>query len=182
VWASVRQNQAERELRAKSEEIAELNRQIAGSVTGGNSFGRLVVTRPVAGDSATVVFSNEGRFPLYEVEARIANLDKFDSPQQTDSLQDFLAGDTMLRIGTVPPNAVSLLDERLPLTSEHVRFNIFFSARNGFWTQQLRLRRIDGEWYVASEVSKTEDDSTRTSLHEDVSPDYPRNEEGKVEW
>jgi hypothetical protein len=25
-------------------------------------------------------------------------------------------------------------------------FNVFFGAKNGFWTQRYRLRKVDGQW------------------------------------
>ena len=67
LWTSLQQAQFERELRAKSDEIAELNRTIVASVTGGNSFCYLAFA---LGDGTTNSFPlmlvHEGDYPIYD--------------------------------------------------------------------------------------------------------------------
>lgn len=50
----------EQELRVKSDEIAELNRKIAASVTGGDGFCYLLLNGYGEGDGGTLIVSNEG--------------------------------------------------------------------------------------------------------------------------
>jgi hypothetical protein len=69
LWSSGERSEFERALRKKSEEIADLNRQIAASVTGGDSFcylefGSLGVAEP---NMAILMLLHKGKYPMYEV-------------------------------------------------------------------------------------------------------------------
>ena len=114
VWAAVKQNSAEQQLRAKSDEIAELNRQIAGSVTGGESFECLTFTPSGHSDRVAILFVHQGKYPLYDVVARVADLAKWDALPKGEAsvtLGSFLAGDPRLQIGNVAPSLASILGE-----------------------------------------------------------------------
>ncbi len=69
----------ERQLRAKSDEVAELNRTSAATVTGGDSFCYLAFS---LGDGATnkppLVLVHQGEYPLYDLGIRIVDLEKYD--------------------------------------------------------------------------------------------------------
>lgn len=57
------------------------------------------------------------------------------------------------------------------------RFNIFFSARNGFFNQALRFKKIQGKWVSATKVKREE-----KVIYEEVDDEFPRTAEGNVEW
>jgi len=59
-------------------------------------------------------------------------------------------------------------------------FMVRFSAQNGFWTQQLRLRRLDGKWLQALRILKPGEKSERV-VYEKVDSGFPL-KHGKVEW
>jgi hypothetical protein len=58
-------------------------------------------------------------------------------------------------------------------------FNVFFSARNGFYTQLLRFRRVNGKWLSATSVTfMAPAFQTNPALHK-VDHGYPLDAHGK---
>jgi hypothetical protein len=79
-WAETRKNFAERQLREKSDKIAELNEKVAGLVTGGDSFCYFQIgSLDPATNRGILVALSSGQYPLYEVTARIVDLQKMDA-------------------------------------------------------------------------------------------------------
>jgi hypothetical protein len=79
-----------------------------------------------------------------------------------------------------PNSARPLFDWQLPDTDEQ-DYNVFLNSRNGFFTQLVRLRRVDGSWRVATRVRKqlANGDESPT-LYLDAA--FPLNERGEVDW
>lgn len=165
LWSSGERTRFERELRDRSDEIAELNRRIAASVTGGDSFCYLDVTVNNETGVVGLNVAHEGEYPLYDVNFCIADLQKGDR--------------IAFQVGNAIPNLVfSVGTIQLPSTCEQ-DYNVFFSARNGHFMQEIRFRRIDGQWKQAIRVRWLTDISP---VLERVEPGFPLNGEGKVEW
>ena len=85
--------------------------------------------------------------------------------------------------GNMSPNsALPLMDWRLPDTDEQ-DYNVFLNARNGFFTQLIRLRRVDGNWKVATRVrEQLANGDESPTLYLDVDAGFPLNERGEVDW
>lgn len=62
-------------------------------------------------------------------------------------------------------------------TGNQARFNIFWVARNGGFTQLLRFKKIDGQWHSATKVERE-----NILLLENVSEGYSRNIQGEIDW
>jgi hypothetical protein len=58
-------------------------------------------------------------------------------------------------------------------------YNVFFVARNGSWTQQLRMKWMGNGWSVATRISGL---SEGKELYRNVTPDYPLGPNREVEW
>jgi hypothetical protein len=87
--------------------------------------------------------------------------------------------DTHIPIGNlIPGSARTLAQFNLGNATER-RFNVFFSARNGFFTQLLRFKKINGRWSHAIKVNR---EGKGVPPFEDIQPGYPRNSKGEVEW
>lgn len=171
-----------RQLAEKSNEIARLNREVAKSITGGNSFCYLALTLG-GGETNTpnIVFVHKGRYPLYDVGVRIVDLEKWGRLGKKLTMQDLRQTDTYINLGNLSRNQVSLKGTLKLPDSGQQRFNIFFSARNGFWNQALRLKRVSGHWRMASKVTRRLNGKTVT-VYRKVDSDFPRNEAGQVNW
>jgi len=197
VWTMYRQNreraesaearaEAEKALRQKTEEIAQLNREIAASVTGGDSYPCVrVVGGPMGiGDTPLLTVLNAGRYPLYDVSVRIVDFDLFQEKVEHNPslrIEDVLAAQKSYQLGNLGASQVHLL-ERVQLPSDgHAKgFTISLLARNGSVTQALRFRRVNGTWVFAFKVMR--DDAHSTVLLESVEPTFPRNPDGSVAW
>lgn len=129
MWAAQRQAISEKELRQKSDEVAELNKQIALSITGGDSFAYLIPTR-VAPNAAVLTLVHQGKYPLYDLHIRIVDLEKW-AQHKHFSLLDVQKDEIHLSIGNVAANQARILGP-MQINSDFTRWNIFFSARNGF--------------------------------------------------
>jgi hypothetical protein len=97
--------------------------------------------------------------------------------------------ETSLNIGNMSPQQSQLLNRSMtfPPNKESLKFNIFINARNGWFTELLRLHKVDGEWKTALKVTKdnysdTTPNATPTLLLEQVDPGFPRSQDGQVEW
>jgi hypothetical protein len=174
----VEQARSERELRAKSEEIAELNRTIAASVTGGDSFCYLDLD-PYSATSSLLTLTHQGKFPLYDISIRVVDLQKFDLVKDIRTLEALNQAQVILNAGNLGPGQSRLFGEWPLPKLDRQDFNIFISARNGFITELLRRRRINGRWQSAVKVTR---DGDNALLFERVDPDFPRDEKGQVQW
>ena len=70
---------------------------------------------------------------------------------------------------------------------ESIRYNIFISARNGMFTELLRLRKVNGVWKSAMKVEKKNysektPNAPPTLLKEQVDPDFPKDKNGQIQW
>ena len=185
VLTSKRQTKSESELRAKSDEIAELNRRIVASVTGGDSFCYISLQ---LGDGATntpdILVVHEGQYPLYDVQIRIVDLDKMEQIKNRDKLtlrEIMEQTEDRLEIGNLSLGQARFMSAINLPEADIKRFNFFITARNGFVTQLIRLRRINALWKSATKVTR-EHEGEEQVLLEKVDPEFPRDESGQVQW
>lgn len=177
-WASQQQAGFERHLRIKSDEIATLNREIANLVTGGNSFCYITFASPDPSTNRGILtIVQQGDHPLYDVNARIVDLQE--SLQiKNSTLETILKTQTILPIGNMAQGAAAIFGPFDLGDSQNRDFNIFFSSRSGFFTQLLRMRKISNKWIMATKVERNNGEV----LFEKVDDDFPRTEQGQVQW
>ncbi len=175
-------------LRAKSDEIAELNKTIAASITGGDSFCYYSLTN-FGTDSAIASVLPEGNYPLYDVVIRIADVEDLIEVSKNPSLtvEEILSKDKVLNLGNLSgKQAVLLGTVKLP-HSDNIRYSISITARNGMFGEEIRLKKVKGVWKSAMKVTRINSsgetpDAPDTLLKEFVDPDFPRNKDGQVDW
>jgi hypothetical protein len=173
VWAAYDQNTSSKKLEQKKEEIARLNRETASAVTGGDSYCYLA---PMGNAPEVVSVVHLGEFPLYDVSVRIVDLD--DPAWLTPKLLDT---SNTVTIGNIPPHSARVLGSLIQLTSDRKRLNLFFSARNGFYTELLRMRLVDGEWKSAIRVDRHIVGGA-SPIFTKVADGYPKEPDGSVNW
>ncbi len=185
LWSSGERTKFERELRDRSDEIASLNREIAASVTGGESFCYLAMASLGVAETNTAILTivQQGEYPLYDISVNIMDLQAFRRANEAGQIEQMGQYQTNLQVGNMSSgSAMPIANWQLPDTNEQ-DYNIFFNARNGFFTQFLRLRRVGGSWKSATKVRKevigVDEPST---LYEQVDSDFPLNDQGQVEW
>jgi len=177
LWASQQQVKFERDLRAKSDEIAGLNRDIKNQVTGGESFCYMMISSidPKTNLGIPVVI-HEGDYPLYDINARIVDLQKLRDIKD-NTFTSFMQTQTVLKIGNLARKTVLALSSLDLGNSSKRDFNIFFIARNSQFEQLLRLRKINDKWVTATKVERD-----GKVIFEKIDEGFPRTDQGQVQW
>jgi hypothetical protein len=199
LMASVRQNQDqakfaneraefERDLRIKSDKIAELNETIAASVIGGDSFCYVsLISANQTG--AYISVTHQGKYPLYDVSVRMVELDAFgvNSDESIKTLEDIQNRSINLDVGNMSPGFSQMTGKVTFSNPDKVKYNIFIVARNGSFTQNLRMHNVNGVWKSANRVMRDNFTSENpnappTILIEQIDPDFPKNKDGQPDW
>lgn len=169
---------SETQLRVKTEEIADLNRKIAATVTGGDTFPYLLVGRP-GGNSqeADLMLLTDGDYPLYDVSVRIQDVDRFVSSvvnsfesgeAPTDSILKsirMMQRESFERVfGNLSPNQMIPFGSINLSGREEASFNVILFARNGSVHQKIKFRRLNDEWAVSYRVTR-ENETLLESIH-----------------
>lgn len=167
---------SENEPRQKSEDIAELKNHIASTITGGDSFAYIIPVFQSANASPILTVVHRGEYPLYDLSVRIVDLAKLGG--KAPSLSEMKSS----VIGNLSPNHAAPIGN-VQINGESLRWNLFFSARNGFFTELLRVQRVGNEWKTALKVMNrpTADEEVKT-LFERIDQDYPLGKDAMVEW
>jgi hypothetical protein len=167
----------------KRGETTEINKQIASSITGGVSFAYIVPTFfDPTHNAPMLTLVHRGEYPLYDLTVRILDMATFDNTvRQYNLYSDKLREDVQLSITNIAPNQTSML-KIVQLDIAPLRWNLFFSARNGFFTELLRIRRVGNEWKTALKVIRTRSPSNDQVLLEKIDSGYPLSKDGQVEW
>lgn len=179
------------DLRRRSDEIAELNKTISATVTGGDSYCYFLVGHPSnKTNSVDLMLMTEGKYPLYDVSIKIDDVEKLlnivmtqtengNRPFQsmTEANTFMLQASRVIKVGNIGPSqAMELGSLQLPDTDKQ-SFNISILARNGYVFQIVRFRRVKGEWKRAIQVHHN-----GKNVHETIDAEFPRNADGKIQW
>ena len=154
--------QFESELRSKSDEIASLNREIAASITGGDSFPIAMYMPPMEPavndpNVLSVAIRVEGKYPLFDAEFEHQDVTVPLPNDGAAALEAWrkgylprLQGGT-LHVGImVPRGLISLRPEE---TYKKLKLTTF--ARNGNFVQNTELKRgSNGRWEMHYKVLK----------------------------
>jgi hypothetical protein len=160
---------------------SEFNRDLLYSVTGGDSFCYVIPLLKQGIPSFTV--AHHGKYPLYDVTFRIHDLDKSEALGEKSYHFENLFDDVIFsaKIGTLAPDSGRLFNEfKFPM-KENLRFNIFFEARNGAFTQLLRMHKVGNEWKIASKITGQRG-KTEHTFFEKIDKGFPLNDKGEVQW
>jgi hypothetical protein len=171
-WSGHRQIKSGAENKIRNEKLLDLSEKLRCSMTGGDGF---CYGYPMMTNSGQFQwnFIHSGEFPLYDVQVRIHDMRK---PIATSS--------STLNLGTLFPgrahfygNLPGAIEIRTPAQS----FNLFFVARNGSWTQEIRWVEKPGVLAVANRVLRDGRSISEPVLYE-VSPEYPGDTPSKDAW
>jgi hypothetical protein len=128
---------------------------MARTVTGGDSFCYVQPYISRSGHSAGLALIHRGQYPVYDAQLRVKDLSKPDPVTENGGVhwEDLLPGMTTIALGNIAHNSGVRIVERLTLPSgDMADFNLFFSARNGAWVENVAFRKIHGQWTYAYRV------------------------------
>jgi hypothetical protein len=148
---------ARKEIRLSNETISQ--------ITGGDDFGYVLYDAYYG----AFTFAHEGNHTLYGVIARFVDLKKFKENPSLPTAQE-----SVVPLGDIPPHTATHLHPIPFSDSQKQDFNVFFNARNGFWTQEVRLRLVNGKWLTATRMTQGGIDPKTKKPFELISPDFPR--------
>ncbi|MEK6282538.1 MAG: hypothetical protein AABN95_19425 [Acidobacteriota bacterium] len=148
-------------LSSSIEKAAEIAQGAIGASTGGESFCYLTSTwRRDDGTPVIWVFAQQGKSPLYDVQVMVLDLQFYDPSKIERGKESHLP----FKIGDMPVGSVwANLDVDIPFShSVDIPFNkakkerhdyqINFTARNGWWTQDLLWQKVGDRWLTATRV------------------------------
>jgi hypothetical protein len=178
-WATWRQSNFNTEIREKNAEITRLQLEGANAITGGDSFCEMGLQMPDTKSAALVVpvFVHHGKYPLYDVSARIVDLDEFESRKRQGLPID--PGLTLRPGNMTPSHAVTMGITLQHPSGRDFNYNIFFVARNGAWTQQFRMHWIGDGWTTATNIVGPDG---RRELFSNITENFPRAPGGEIDW
>lgn len=136
--------------------------QEINTFTGGESY---LVLSYVPGQGF-LDFGQRGKYTVFGASARIVNLDNLANIYGTviEMGVDVTRGHAMMK--PIPPE--------LNKNVESMNLNIFFTARNGDWLEQLRVRRIKGGWTRAIRIRGRFSTLTKeATICESINKDFP---------
>ena len=151
-------------------------RRTSDAVTGGDSFPYVNIV------DGRVLLINEGRDPLYDVGVRM--WDPMDYKNVTTSAEFWQLEHRALNftVPTLPPASAQEV-ARVELPAVPVKtFEATLIARNGSFSQQLVMRRVDGGWRTAYRIFRGPSKLTAGRLLERADPRSPRDQRGEVRW
>ncbi|WP_043311344.1 hypothetical protein [Pseudomonas sp. ML96] len=156
----------ERRLSGLVEKIEGDTRELLNHMTGGDSFCYM----SVMADNRNWMVVHMGDHHLQNLSARVCDLDVPDTPNWMQ------AANTHVTVGTLFKGMCSINSLTKSLTGQHRRFNIFYSASNGTFTQELRLKDVGGDrWAMATRVFR---DGPGELLYERIDPNFPLEADG----
>ena len=183
------------------ETISGLNRQIGnlqGQLHSINQTAAENVKTMTGGDSVCWLMlmphqgilsvAQRGKYPLHNVSARMTDIEKMTqiTSSQPLTIDPIFAADRNFEIGDMAVSSSKLLDTHYVLTGNKHSFNVFFAGLNGFWTEELRLRLVDGEWAQALRVTRSITDGSgkmrQKLVFQQIDKTFPRSPQGDVQW
>jgi hypothetical protein len=161
-WSGHRQVMSAAEARTRNEKIAQLTEQVHGYTSGGESFCH---GYPLFNQERTAfgwTFIHSGDYPLSEVSVRIFDMTR--QPNEPEWTGHNYA------LGTLFPGRASG-GGPVQVASVSHGFNLFFVARNGSWTQEIRWVSVSDTFVTANRVVRDGDPMDRPLLLE-ISPRF----------
>lgn len=183
--------QLQERLLSQGKTIEDLARDQVKTLIGAGSFCYVDFERDSLDRGTPVLFvDHQGKYPLYNVEARIVDIEStkaYFSQRKSKGVPISEAGPAMgivVHVGDMAVGSSTVLGVSTDLTSAEERnFNVFFTARNGFWLQQIKIRQIGSRRFVATRVLNAHDPSkAKRTLYFSVAKEFPRNSKGEIEW
>ncbi len=160
-------------------EVENKTNEMIAHISGGNSFPYFQIGMIDNNTNTGVLMAiHEGDHPLYDVNARIVDLQKFEQIKNNISLASMSHSDTNISVGNMIPSHASMVQPWKLENDLEQSYNVFFTARNGGFTQLLRFKKINGKWVSATKVTNRENEV----LHEKIDDNYPKDANGNICW
>lgn len=161
------------------EKIEIASDKTVAAMTGGTSYCIADFHNMAIGSTKGLLsITHRGNYPLYDVQIKIVDIDELQRLVAEDSKIGLTSATQIFNLGTVGGGLDHMRWVNLQLGEASPRsYNIFFSARNGSWTQQLRIVKLEDRWVTASRVHPPGQEPFDFAYD-----DFPRNPDGTLVW
>lgn len=137
------------EVKNITEQLSTLRQQAENtqkSITGGDNFCYINIVSDGTGENSPLLIAiNDGDYPLYSISFRIWDPDDYgENAKLIKTLNEFNKKSYNFDVGDLNPHSVRILGHLSLPQSDLKNFEITLMAKNGTFTQQMRLRRING--------------------------------------
>ncbi len=147
--------------------------------TGGDSYCYLLVAPSRPGTFAAYLL-HSGRFPLSQVQIKFLDQDRVHEAElRGEGLVEAIA--SVQRVINLPyvrhgTYITTLFEFPVPAGVSSRSFKVFIDARNGRFTQIVRLRRVNAGWASATRVAASYFDKRKGLVREEISSMFPKDE------
>jgi hypothetical protein len=151
-----RESDSAKAISEKTQKIANLSERNLENITGGKSF--LILRAAGIKDGYFIpAIDSSGDSIVRKAHVRMVNLALFALDSKGSTAAEVMAHDINIEIGDMAPHESYVnFQTRIPIGwGNSAAFNIFFSGLNGFWTEELRLRKKGNEWLQAMRVMRS---------------------------
>jgi hypothetical protein len=172
----------QKQLLAQSKTTVDVSSESLGNAIGGHSFCyvSIAMNSVVPADALEIAMVGKGRYPLSQVRVRIDDLDAAEKSGVSRPGKTVFFNPSPARY-TGFYRRIKVI-EHVPESVSRKRFNIFMSARNGAFTEILRMARVAGVWLSATRVTASYYDRTRGLVLDEVPKSFPSDALGDKDW
>ena len=163
--------------------------EIINYLTGGDSYGVVDVLTILENgrDVHLFYFNNKGNYTLYDVNISYSNPEqiKMENREDERATVEHLKHYTRINIGNIPSPGGNTFGNTFQINEgEKLKLNFHINARNGAFSQLLRIIRANGKLIIARKINTITSESKGPSkiLLEEINMDFPKNENGKIDW
>ena len=137
------------------------------NLTGGESFCEIYIA-PITSDSARLDVIHHGTATLFDVTVQITDLAIFRKIKNNN----FKDAQIFMNFNTINAHtAITGSSIKSDFSTHFKEFNLQFSARNGAFTQMIRLYKKDGKWLYATRIKSFTDSKI---FFEKIDPLFPK--------
>jgi hypothetical protein len=162
-----------------------LSRLINDNLTGGDSYGVVtpLIISEKTGDMYFLYFENKGKFPLYDVKITYFDPDevkKHANPNGNASLE-ILKYYNAIDCGNISQGGGRTLGPSFHINEgSNLKLNMIINAKNGSFSQLLRIIKKKGKLYVAKKLNTI--GQNPKVIFEESHPDFPKTNTGEIDW
>jgi hypothetical protein len=125
-------------------------------ITGGDSFAYLM-TSGIDDSGANLVLLSQGKYPLYDIGFYVFDEKAMYAGTTFEECVIFKQAGIEMGRNPSAKNGEGMAQQlghiRFKIPGDKQDMNVFFSARNGLWSQAWRWRKVNGQWYWATIVT-----------------------------
>lgn len=137
-------------------------KMLYGNITGGDSYCMSFI-RPISKNQGIISFIHQGKFPLYDVQIRMVDLELYSSIT-ANSIEDLSKSEVLNMnisiLSSYKEQTATIATEpvyfKTDFTNRFKAFNIFYITRNSKFTEEIRLYDTKDGWVKAIRVFRSD--------------------------